>query len=188
MTNKLRLIKNGNISCDLDAGKSENNRIAELYNNHNEALVRYLTIRLNSRQDAIEVAQEAYIRLMKLESLETIGFVRAFLFRTATNIAIDRLRQRKRQSLNMETQKTLYSSIEEITPEHSLNAKQTLSRLHAALEDLPPKCRQAFMLYKFRNIGYSEIALQMKLSESMVRKYVARGLVYCAQKTGRNNG
>lgn len=186
MSNTLRLIKNGVIS-DLDKEPSDKTQIAELYNNHNEALVRYLSIRLNSRQDAVEVAQEAYIRLMKLDSLESIGFVRAFLFRTATNIAIDRLRQRKRQSQNMETQKTLYSGIEEITPEQSLSAKQTLSKLHSALEDLPPKCRKAFMLYKFRNVGYKEISIQMNLSESMVRKYVTRGLVHCAQKTGRNN-
>jgi RNA polymerase sigma-70 factor (ECF subfamily) len=40
--------------------------IERLFREHNEALLRFLTVRLHSYQDAREVAQEAYVRLLSL--------------------------------------------------------------------------------------------------------------------------
>src|SRR5688572_23474251 len=68
--------------------------IERLFREHNESLLRFLTARLSSSQDAREVAQEAYVRLLQLDRPGAIGFLRAFLFKTAANIATDRLRHR----------------------------------------------------------------------------------------------
>lgn len=162
-------------------GKSYHDEITTLYQDYNETLVRYLTIRLRNRQDAVEVAQEAYIRLLRRDSMDDIDCFRSFLFRTATNISIDLHRQRARQAKNFTKSKILFGTMEEITPERELSARQTLDELRKALEDLPPKCREAFMLYKFKNMGHTEIAEKMNLSESSIRKYIARGLAFCMQ-------
>ena len=156
--------------------------ITVLYQEYNESLVRYLTIRLRSRQDAVEVAQEAYIRLLRRGKLEDIECFQSFLFRTATNISIDLQRQRARQARNFTNSKVLFGNIDEITPERALNARQTLEELRKALEELPPKCKEAFMLYKFKNMSHTEIAEKMDLSVSSIRKYIARGLAFCIQR------
>ncbi|MCK5425253.1 MAG: sigma-70 family RNA polymerase sigma factor [Emcibacter sp.] len=158
--------------------------ITELYQEYNETLVRYLTIRLRSRQDAVEVAQEAYIRLLRRDNLDDIDCFQSFLFRTATNISIDLQRHRTRQNINFAKSKILFGNIDEITPERALGARQTLDELRKALEELPPKCKEAFMLYKFKNMSHTEIAEKMDLSVSSIRKYIARGLAFCIQKIG----
>ncbi|MBL4802481.1 MAG: sigma-70 family RNA polymerase sigma factor [Emcibacter sp.] len=167
---------------DKAADESCRDDIASLYRDYNDVLVRYLTIRLRSQQDAIEVAQEAYIRLIRRKNLQDIDCFQSFLFRTATNISIDLQRRRARQARNLANNKFLLGDIDEITPERALNARQTMIELRKALEELPPKCREAFMLYKFNNLGHAEIADQMGLSVSSIRKYIARGLTFCIQR------
>lgn len=166
-------------------GDSSQEEITALYEEYNDTLVRYLTIRLRSRQDAVDVAQEAYIRLLRRKNLADIDCFQSFLFRTATNISIDLQRQRIRQARNFASSKFLLGDIDEITPERALDGRQTLEALKKALEDLPPKCREAFMLYKFKNLAHAEIADEMSLSVSSVRKYIARGLAFCVERMNR---
>ena len=66
--------------------------IERLFQEHNESLLRFLAARLGSRHEAREVAQEAYVRLLKLDTPGAIGYFRAFLFKTAANLAVDRVR------------------------------------------------------------------------------------------------
>jgi DNA-directed RNA polymerase specialized sigma24 family protein len=68
-------------------------RVAELFREHNCTLVSFLKARLQSEQDAREVAQEAYVRLLQIDRPGAVSFLRSYLFRTAENLAIDRLRQ-----------------------------------------------------------------------------------------------
>ncbi len=72
--------------------------VERLFRDHNESLIRFLTLRLQSRQEAREVAQEAYVRLLQLRTPDVASFVRAYLFRIAGNLAIDRLRRRATES------------------------------------------------------------------------------------------
>jgi RNA polymerase sigma-70 factor (ECF subfamily) len=191
---RLRLVKGKNEKSSIaddgswqadDTDNDYHKEITALYQDYNETLVRYLTIRLRSRQDAVEVAQEAYIRLIRRENLKDIACFQSFLFRTATNISIDLQRQRARQAKNFASSKFLLGDIDEITPERTLNARQKISALKEVLEDLPPKCREAFMLYKFKNLGHMEIAEKMGLSVSSVRKYIARGLAFCIHEMNK---
>src|SRR5579859_6647978 len=72
---------------------AQSERIERLFREHNEALVRFLLARLRSRQAALEVAQEAYVRLLSLDQPGAVSYLRSFLFKTAANIAIDRRRR-----------------------------------------------------------------------------------------------
>jgi len=166
-----------------DAGhECYHDEITALYQEYNEPLIRYLTIRLRSRQDAVEVAHEAYIRLIKRENLADIDCFQSFLFRTATNLSIDLQRQRTRHARNFAKSKILMTGIDEITPERALDGCQTLIELRQVIKTLPPKCREAFMLYKFKDLNHSEIAEKMGLSISSIRKYIARGLAVCIRE------
>jgi len=159
--------------------------VRDLFQRHNDELVRYLTSRLNSREEAVEVAQEAYVRLLRLDDTSTIGFLRAFLFKTATNIAIDRVRQRTRAQAWLDEEAP--SQVDEVfgfTPEREVAGRQVIAQVVACLEALPEKCRYAFVEYKFKNRAYEDIAADMDLTTSMVRKYVLRALVHCADVLG----
>ncbi|MFC4347355.1 RNA polymerase sigma factor [Kordiimonas lipolytica] len=166
-----------------DARALSQDEIKALFKNHNEELVRYLTSRLKSHEEAVEVAQEAYVRLLRLDDTSTIGFLRAFLFRTATNIAIDRIRRKGlAQSYVDQEAPQQVNEMFGFTPERSIAAKQALARVLECVSTLPPKCRHAFVEYKFKNRSYDDIAQEMGLTSSMIRKYVLRALVHCSDK------
>lgn len=163
----------------------EREEIRTLFQRHNDELVRYLVGRLKSRDEAVEVAQEAYIRLLRLDDTSTIGFLRAFLFRTATNIAIDRQRRRGRAMAYAEHEKAdPDTQVFEFTPERQVASQQSLNRVIECIECLPPKCRHAFLEFKFRQRSYDDIAGEMGITASMVRKYVLRALVHCTEQLG----
>ena len=157
-------------------GRAE--QITRLFSEHNESLVRFLAARLNSVQEAKEVAQEAYVRLLSLDDSGAVSFLRAFLFKTAANLAVDRLRSRNRQRQAMNA--GLCDELREaLTPDHEAAQAEEAAIVRRLIGELPPKCRQAFLLHRIHGEDFSQIAQQMELSERMVRHYVLRAVLYC---------
>ena len=159
-----------------DPGRAE--RITRLFSEHNESLVRFLAARLNSVQEAKDVAQEAYVRLLSLDDSGAVSFLRAFLFKTAANLAVDRLRSRTRQRQAMSA--GLCDELREAsTPDHEAAQVEEAAIVRQLIAELPPKCRQVFLLHRVQGEDFPEIAKQMQLSERMVRHYVLRATLYC---------
>ncbi|RME65537.1 MAG: sigma-70 family RNA polymerase sigma factor [Alphaproteobacteria bacterium] len=157
--------------------------VARLYREHNDALLRFLHARLLSVQDAHEVAQEAYVRMMRLDQPETISHLQAYLFKIASNIAVDRARRKKRApECSGLGERLLDIRCPMPAPDAVLDARQRVARIRQIVAELPPKCRLAFLLYKFEGLGYRDIAARMGLTESMIRKYVLRAVVYCRER------
>jgi RNA polymerase sigma factor (sigma-70 family) len=155
--------------------------IERLFREHNEALVGFLMARLKSRQAAQEVAQEAYVRLLSLDQPGAISYLRAFLFRTAANLAIDRLR--RDQVHARATGAPLFAELTDArTPERQVASEQQLQVVQEALAQLPPKCREAFLLARIDEKSCAEIATQMGVSERMVRFHIVRALLFCRAK------
>jgi RNA polymerase sigma factor (sigma-70 family) len=149
-----------------------------LFRDHNEDLIRFLRARLRSDQEAREVAQEAYVRLLSLDEPDTVSYLRAFLFKTAANIATDRKRRGDTHSRAISL--PLFNEfIDTRTPERQVSGEQTLQRLQRLIAALPPKCQLAFVLHQIEGKDFAQIAEGMDLTESMVRKYVMRAWLHC---------
>jgi RNA polymerase sigma-70 factor (ECF subfamily) len=160
-------------------------RLREVFREHRTGLVRFLRARLGSEAEAQDVAQEAILRLYQRRGALKDSDLRALLYVTARNIATDRLRQRRRSPLCFGEEAEVAVALlvdEAASPERILLARERLALLRALLKELPPKCEQAFVSYKFEGLEYGEIAARMALSESMVRKYVLRALAFCASR------
>jgi RNA polymerase sigma-70 factor (ECF subfamily) len=162
----------------------ETDAIERVFREHNESLVRFLIARLKSRQAALEVAQDAYVRLLSLDKPGAISFLRAFLFRTAANLAVDRLRREQVQG-RVEELPMFRELSDARTPERKVASSQELEQLTHLLAQLPPKCREAFYLSRVEDLSCAEIASRMGLSERMVRVYVVRALLFCQANLGR---
>src|SRR3984957_14123793 len=78
-----------------DSEESRASGVERLFREHNEASTRFLRGRVGSHSEALEVAQEAYVRLLSLDQPGAVSYLRAFLFKTAANIAIDRRRRHR---------------------------------------------------------------------------------------------
>jgi RNA polymerase sigma factor (sigma-70 family) len=153
--------------------------VTRLFREHNEALVRFLALRLRSQQEAKEVAQEAYVRLLKLDQPGAVSFLRAFLFRTAANLAVDRIRHEQMARRVVRESKFLEELTAQPTPEQFATDAQELQLVERLVNELPPKCRRAFLLHKVYGLDFADIAKQMGLGERMVRTYVCRAILYC---------
>lgn len=150
--------------------------IGRLFREHNRALIKFLMNRLRSSEEAADVAQEAYARMLQLHSPGTVSFLRAFLFKTAANIAIDRLRSRNAEMRRSESQFLGDLAATLSTEQHICDAEEL--RLTAAyIQELPPQHREALLLSRFEPLSTAEIAKRMGISERTVQHYIVESLV-----------
>ncbi|GIX21666.1 MAG: RNA polymerase sigma factor [Gammaproteobacteria bacterium] len=155
--------------------------ILDFYRREHRALRQYLSQRLGSEDEAEDVAQQVYERLLGEPAPERIRNPKAFIYRAARNLAIDALRRRRLRG-DDEIEADFDANdlpADDGGPEELAECVLTVERLLAVIAELPPKCRSAFLYYKFEERDYPEIARRLAVSESMVRKYVLRALVYC---------
>ncbi len=161
-----------------EQGEARAQLISRLFHDHNAALLNYLAVRLRNEAEAREVAQEAYVRLLQLDQPVAVSFLRAYLFRIAKGIAIDRYRQRTTRE-RLDRQECVDELSLQSPIESSVMAENELAVLLAALRELPNNCQQAFLLHRFKDLSTVEIAERMGVSDRMVRKYIKRTLMYC---------
>jgi RNA polymerase sigma factor (sigma-70 family) len=94
---KMPQFDNSEDSAGRPASANPNEAVSELFRANNRALISFLLTHLSNEGEAREVAQEAYIKLLQLDRPEAVSFLRAYLFRIAANLAIDRIRRRDRK-------------------------------------------------------------------------------------------
>jgi RNA polymerase sigma factor (sigma-70 family) len=161
--------------------------IAGLFRDHNAALLRFAATKLGSEQEARDVAQEAYVRLLQLDRPETIGYLRAFLFKITANLATDRLRARRRAPvIQASSEEDLVSF--ELSPERQCGGLEMVAVLNRALTELPSKCREILLLHRLEGLSRDEIAKRTGLGERMVRLYMARALEHLHRRIDEASG
>jgi len=151
--------------------------ISRLFREHNRALVLFLVSRLKDIQAAREVAQEAYVRVLQLENLGAVGFLRSYLFKVAGNLAIDRMRQQQSRA-RLDPISNLDDFLDNLPPERTVIAREELAFLGRVVGELPAKYQQAFRLHRLEDQPFDAIGRQMGLKERMVRRYVTNALLY----------
>lgn len=159
--------------------------IQEIIRCHHSALIRFLRRRLSVADDAEDVAQETYIRMMKYEGSSELNSPSAMLFRIALNVAKDHGRSAvaRHASRHTELQEMEFIS-ESPSAERELLASQTVELVLEVIEALPPKCRQVFLLSRASDMTYPEIATHCGISVKMVEKHISKAIAACLAKVG----
>ncbi|MEM9897760.1 MAG: RNA polymerase sigma factor [Pseudomonadota bacterium] len=146
-------------------------------------LVRWLASKFNDTETAKDLAQTTYLRALRYAETTDVDNPRALLFKTAANLAANEFRSlsRSRRIMKAPDPQVDDNAIDDIAcdtpgPERQMLAKERLSVSLNAIESLPEKVRRAFMLNRFEEKSYREIAEIMGVSQSSVEKYIARAL------------
>ncbi len=164
-----------------DGAVKERRRVIEnLFREHNRTLVGFLRTRLSSDQEALDVAQEAYVKLLQLDKPQELSFLRSYLYKTAANLAVDyKRRQWTREKGAAEI--NLLGHKPEPNQEDILVSRQDMGIIREAISELSPKYRQAFLLGRE---GWSpeRIAEHMDVSERSVRNYLHHTINHIADK------
>lgn len=154
---------------------------------YHDSLVHFLRQRLRVPEDALDVAQETYIRMMQYQDSRQIRSPSSMLFRIAINVANDLGRaEQSRGMRNHCSVDDLDIASDEPSAERQITAREDLELLYETIERLPPKCRQVFLLSRVRRMTYGEIARHCGISRKMVEKHVSHALAVCMQKVSEN--
>lgn len=177
------------MAIDEDIHTDKDRFIAGLVSDHGVALEKYLARKLGNPEDAAELAQEAFIRLHRLEQPENLENARAFLYQVASNLAVDQLRRRQLHYKYLNVEKGLAENGEwqdpnaaGASPEQIVGAQEKLAAIQAAVDELPFKVKQAFLLHRQSGMPYSAIAEQLQVSVSSVEKYILQALKHCRRR------
>ncbi len=150
-----------------------------------DSLVRFLASRYTDKEEAQDLAQDAFYNVMKVKDVEELEHARAYLFQTAANLALNRIRKQKRQEAyqqNLADSATGEAGDPIDSPERAAVARQQLQQVEGALASLPRKCRLAFLMHRSRNMSYQQIAAELGVSVSTVEKYMIAALEQCRAK------
>lgn len=126
-----------------------------------------------------DIAQDSFARLCAVDP-GTVTSPRAYLFRTARNLAITELRRRRRGPIDPHADAgELDCPAEAPSPEDCTIAANAGELLAAALESLPERKRQALILFKIEGLSHKEIGARLGVSHRTVERYVADALASC---------
>jgi RNA polymerase sigma-70 factor (ECF subfamily) len=155
---------------------------------HDSALRAYLRFSFPSLGDVDDVVQDSYVKILQAQKRGPIASVKAYLFTTARNHALALFRRPRIFSDMAVTDTTVQSISEEgADPVERISTNQEIALLLNAIDALPARCREIFILRKLQGVAQKEIAARLNLSEQTVQVQIARGAKKCAQYL-RNHG
>ncbi len=152
--------------------------VAALYVNHRNWLYGWLRGRLGCAEDAADIAQDVFIRVLQKTRWQAPDEPRAYLVTIARGLMIN---LHHRRALERAYQEVLASMPEVQAPsvEQQQLILETLTQVQSALASLPPHVREVFLLSQLDGLTYPVIAQQCGLSLRTVKRYMVQGFACC---------
>lgn len=149
---------------------------------HEPKLRAWLKARFPAVNDADDLVQETYARLMQAHATGPIACPRALLFVTARNLALNRLRHQRieRPEGAAEIDALSVADEREGAPE-ALAQAEDFQVLIRAIQALPERCRQIVTLRKIYGLSQKEVAERLGISEHTVEAQGGIGLRKCIE-------
>jgi RNA polymerase sigma factor (sigma-70 family) len=144
---------------------------------HEGALTRYLRRAWVVLAEVPDLRQEVYVRVYESAAKARPGNPKSFLFRTARNLIIDRIRHERVVSIEYSQDlETSNVSVDEFTPERRISARQELCQLAEALDALSDDCRNVIWLRRVEGLSQREAAERLDMLEGTVESHLCRGI------------
>lgn len=153
--------------------------VHRLYVDHQGWLNGWLRRQLGCSQRAADLAQDTFVRVLsKDQGLDSIREPRAYLHIIARGLLINHWRRRQIEQAYLEAI-ALQPEAVAPSPESQALVVETLMQVDAMLARLPEKVRRAFLLSQLHGMTYAAIAIELGVSERMVKKYMAQAMLHC---------
>ena len=161
---------------DLGSGRAHAARavaLAELVRTRHDALVRFFTLRTGSREEAKDLVQCAYVKVLAVEHPERIRDLEGYVWRSALNLATDRSRRR---TVREDYARCALSDSADLAHsiETALETRERIELVARVHETLSPRCREAFALRVLEDRPFKDVGRLMGISDRMAKIYVAR--------------
>jgi len=173
---------------DLDPAQDP---LLSLYLARRENLVRFFAARAGSRQAAEDLAQELYLKLAGRAPGPAPENPLAFIYRTATNLVLDRARGEARAAAREAAWRTAAHAslggedvVDDAPADEAVASRQRLRQLVEAVAGLPPQMQRAFRLHKLEGLSHAETARTMGISVKSVEKHISAALKALTERLG----
>jgi RNA polymerase sigma-70 factor (ECF subfamily) len=125
---------------------------------------------------AREITQEAFISLWeKRESIDLSKPVKTYLSTTVRNKCLNYLRDNKKFNREILDLEGLLSDNPYVQPDRLVET-EIMDKIEKAIDELPVKCREIFVLNRNENLKYKEIAIRLKISVKTVETQMSKAL------------
>lgn len=150
-----------------------------LYQEHHEWLVRWIARRTYNRDNAQDIAQDTFIRLLNKPAVyHEIRSPRAWLTKVAGNLVTDDIRRK----ILEENYVGYLESMPEtayFSPEEQFQLLKLLEQIDSLLSSLRSIEKKAFLMVRLDGLSYKEVASQLGVSLSSIEKYIAKAMFEC---------
>lgn len=152
--------------------------IATLYTDHHSWLQGWLRKKLGNAFDAADLAQDTFTRLLTASASGPLHEPRAYLTTVARNLIINHVRRRAIEQAYLDALALLPEPVAP-PPEVRLMLLETLVEIDRRLDGLPAAAKQAFLLAQLEGMGHADIAVELGISVSTVKRHLAKAAMRC---------
>lgn len=156
--------------------------VDSLFRTHNGWLTQWLRKQRWTVKAPEDLASEVFLALLAMPHLDAVREPRAMMVTIARRLIYD-ARRRNQLQCAYEAELSALPESYDLSAEERLIMHQALEAIWGMLSTLSTKAQAAFLMSRIDGMAYAEIAAELNVSVSMVRKYVAQGLraAYLAQ-------
>ncbi len=161
--------------------------LQRLFEQHRSALEAFFYRRIRTKRDAGDLAQEVYLRLLRVNRSDAIQNPEGYLYTVAANLVREYSVADRRLAAQLNIDESVLQS-ELVTSQELdriLDLPVRAERLQQVLRQLPAKCQMVVYLRYNEQRRYQEIASQLDISVHMVQKYLAQALSLCRRRMVR---
>jgi RNA polymerase sigma-70 factor (ECF subfamily) len=161
--------------------------VERLFAEHGGALRAFFYRRVRRQPEAADLAQEVYLRLLRVPDIDSIRNPEAYLFTVASNLAKEHAVRERHLSGALDIEEpAVQEQLADLPGFGSLlDTDARVKRLREVLKELPPKCQAAVAMQYWQGLSYAEIGQQLDISPHMVKKYLSRALAHCRRRMAR---
>jgi RNA polymerase sigma-70 factor (ECF subfamily) len=173
------LLGEGLIAHELDQGQQW---VLETMHRCGHPLLTMLWRMLGNEQDVCDVYQSTFLHLAHVQGGRQPRHVKAYVFRTAANIAISLMRSRAAEKRTLAGTAVPEPSVQ--SPEHEIDQEYLMTSLRFHMSQLPDHLRQVLALRDLADLSYAEVARIMGISAASARVYRCKAVQLLAAWMG----
>lgn len=147
----------------------------KIFDSYFDQVRNYIYFRSGDQELATDITQEAFMRIWEKQLNPDKNEIKALLFKIAGDLFVSSLRKQKTEQkfkLNIKPNTNFE------TPEDKISFEELKQNYELALQQLPEKQRIVFLMSRFENLKYAEIADVLGLSVKAVEKRMSQALAY----------